>query len=50
MLGGKKIYKTVKTKFKEHQEGNISSKQKRKQHDKVAYRLLRQQQKDDYVV
>jgi hypothetical protein len=32
MLGGKKIYKTVKTKFKEHQEENNSSKQKRKKH------------------
>jgi hypothetical protein len=50
MLGGKKIYKTVKTKFKGNEEENHSSKQKRKQHDKVAYRLLKQQQKEDYVV
>lgn len=51
MLGGKKIHKTVKTKFNKKQEDErFNAKDKRKHHDKSVYRLLRQQEREDYVV
>lgn len=51
MLGGKKIHKTVKTKFKRsEEEPKLDNKGKRKHHDKSMYRLLRQQEREDYVV
>jgi len=51
MFGGKKVYKTVKTKFKKQDDGNLFLKDnKKKHHDKSVYRMLRQQQKEDYVI
>jgi hypothetical protein len=50
MLGGKKIHKTVKTKFRKNEEDKLNAKDKRKHHDKTMYRLLRQQEREDYVV
>jgi hypothetical protein len=50
MLGGKKIYKTPKTKFRKNEDENLNTKQKKKHHDKSTYRLLRQQQKEEYVI
>jgi len=50
MLGGKKVYKPTKTKFKKHEENFFITKQKKKHHDKSTYRLLKQQDKDEYVV
>lgn len=50
MLGGKKVYKTVKTKYKKQEDENLYPKNKKKHHDKSTYRMLRQQQKEDYVI
>jgi hypothetical protein len=47
MLSGKKLLKPTKTKFKQNVEENQLSKQKKKQNNKTAYRLLKQE-KDDY--
>jgi hypothetical protein len=50
MLGAKKIHKTVKTKFRKNEDEQNNAKNKRKHHDKTMYRLLRQQEREDYVV
>ena len=50
MLGGKKVYKPTKTKFKKHEEEIFKTKEKKKHYDKSTYRLLRQQQKEEYVI
>jgi hypothetical protein len=47
MLSGKKLLKTVKTKFKQNVDEQQNNKQKKKQQNKTAYRLLKQE-KDDY--
>lgn len=49
--GGKKIQKTVKTKFRDNRERDYrsTSKQKSKQHDKSTYRLIRNEE-NDYVL
>lgn len=50
MLGGKKIHKTVKTKFKRsEEEPKLDNSNKKKHHDKSMYRLLKQE-KRDYVI
>jgi hypothetical protein len=49
MLSGKKLEKPVKTKFKKNDDGNYNNKEKKKQHNKTAYRLMRQE-KEEYEV
>ena len=49
MLSGKKLEKPVKTKFKNNDDGNYNNKEKKKQHNKTAYRLMRQE-KEEYEV
>lgn len=48
MLGGNRIQKPVKTKFKRSDEEN-TNKQKKRHHDKSTYRLLKQEKKE-YVI
>lgn len=49
MLGGKKLQKPVKTKFRQNGEEHFSNKDKKKHQDKSAYRLMRRE-KEEYVV
>ena len=49
MLGGNRIQKPVKTKFKRTHEENSNEKQKKRHHDKSTYRLLKQEKKE-YVI
>ena len=48
--GGKKIQKTVKTKFKKNRDKENQNLFKSKHHDKSVYRLVKQQEKEDYVI
>lgn len=49
MLGGKKLQKPVKTKFRQNGEEHFSNKDKKKHQDKSAYRLMRRE-KEEYVL
>ena len=50
MLGGKKIQKTVKTKFKKNRDfDSYKQTDKKRHHDKTIYRLVKQE-KEEYVV
>ena len=49
MIAGNKIKKPLKKRFKEEDDIEIP-KNKKKHHDKSTYRMLRQQQKEDYVI
>lgn len=49
MLGGKKLQKPVKTKFRQNGEEHFSKRQKQKHQDKSAYRLMRRE-KEEYVL
>lgn len=50
LTGGKKVHKTIKTKFKKSKEQQGSKHfDKPKHHDKSFYRLVKQE-KEDYVV
>lgn len=49
-IGGKKVVKTERTKFRKNKDSReFSNNQKKKHHDKSFYRLVKQE-KDDYVV
>jgi hypothetical protein len=48
-IGGKKIMKTQKTKFRKNKDKETFNGSKQKHHDKSFYRLAKQE-KEDYVV
>ncbi len=49
-IGGKKVIKTEKTKFRKNKDSReFGNAQKQKHHDKSFYRLMKQE-KDDYVL
>jgi hypothetical protein len=47
--GGKKFFKPEKTKYRKTTDEDFNRSQKQKKHDKVAYRLMKQD-KEDYAV
>jgi hypothetical protein len=49
-IGGKKFIRIEKTKFRKNKEDDVSKNtNKQKKHNKVAYRLMRQD-KEDYAI
>jgi hypothetical protein len=48
-IGGKKFVKPQKTKYRKNVDSEFVNKDKQKKHNKVAYRLMKQD-KEDYAI
>jgi hypothetical protein len=48
-IGGKKFIRVEKTKFRKNKDEDIAKLNKQKKHNKVAYRLMKQD-KEDYAL
>ena len=49
LAGGSKYQKPIRTKFKKSQDHETLKSQKKRHHDKILYRLAREE-KDEYVI